>query len=348
MKRILSAICIVLTIWLPAFAGETLFATGAGGASWGDAPDSLGALGLAKTGDEDGAAVYQSSTNGGEFDGLPIIRREYAFKDGKLGRVTLYFNVWHVDEALKLAKNRLGDPVEENALMARFENEAVVLILFKKKAALAVFPKNAEACPIPGDTPSPLTEPGETGEAQTKAEAKPEAKPKPAKDPELLSQTKILAYSLNIMLDKMDCLEKDSAENRISFNSYSDAYAKLAKESESLTSRYPKADGKLLEFAVVLNSLVSDLTFLTQKILSIQNDASLSGSLLNSAVSGATGNYLGVVNSITGYFGSSKNEEKIKNDVIALRKRFAATREEYAKKLKSTREHVKAEYGIEF
>ena len=99
---------------------------------------------------------------------------------------------------------------------------------------------------------------------------------------------------------------------------------------------------------MVLNNLVSDLTFLTQKILSIQNDASLSGSLLNSAVSGATGNYLGVINSITNYFGSSKNEEKIKSDIVALRKRFAATREEYAKKLQETRGHVKTEYDITF
>jgi hypothetical protein len=209
-------------------------------------------------------------------------------------------------------------------------------------AAVAAAPAEAKSAPETGGETKP------EGNPESQPAPQPSATPSPAKDPGLLSQTKLLAYSLNMILDKMDTLETDSAENRISFSSYSDAYGKLAKESEALTSRYPKADITLQEFAVVLNSLVSDLTFLTQKILSVQTDASLSGSLLNSAVSGATGNYLGVINSITSYFGSSKNEEKIKNDIVALRKRFAATREEYAKKLKETRGHVKAEYDITF
>jgi hypothetical protein len=404
MKRIIATLALLLLTGTPALATDFSFSKGAGGATWNDTPETLASLNLAKTGEDNGAVIYRAAGDGGLLDGLPIIGREYAFTGGKLTLVTLYFNAWHVDDAMKLAKKNLGEALEENAFFARFETNAAVVTLLKKKAALTISPKQKPAAPaadqaqaasapgdgqavaaaapagdqappsaasaggqppaagpVAGDTAAVAAAPAEAKSApetggETKPEGNPEsqpapqpsATPSPAKDPGLLSQTKLLAYSLNMILDKMDTLETDSAENRISFSSYSDAYGKLAKESEALTSRYPKADITLQEFAVVLNSLVSDLTFLTQKILSVQTDASLSGSLLNSAVSGATGNYLGVINSITSYFGSSKNEEKIKNDIVALRKRFAATREEYAKKLKETRGHVKAEYDITF
>jgi hypothetical protein len=415
MKRIIVTLVLLLIAGTPALASDFSFSKGAGGASWNDTPETLTSLNLAKTGEENGAVIYRAAEDGGQLDGLPIIGREYAFTGGKLTLITLYFNAWHVDDAMKLAKKNMGEALEENALFARFETNSAVVTLLKKKAALTISLKEKPAAPagdqtaaanpptggqppvantpagdqqpaantaVGDQTPAANTPAGgqpaatnppagdnttaagipadsktasETG-GETKPEGNPEpqpavqpiAKPKPAKDAELLSQTKLLAYSLNMILDKMDTLETDSAGNRISFGSYSDAYGKLAKESEALTSRYPKADIKLQEFAVVLNSLVSDLTFLTQKILSVQTDASLSGSLLNSAVSGATGNYLGVINSITSYFGSSKNEEKIKNDIVALRKRFSATREEYAKKLQETRSHVKTEYDITF
>jgi len=376
MKRYIVTLLVLLVAVSQTLASDFAFSKGAGGASFGDAPEALTALTLSKTGEEDGADVYRSAAQAGDLDGLPLISREYAFTGGKLVRVTLYFNAWHVDDAMKLAKKNLGEVSEENALFARFETDSAVVTLLKKKAALVVSPKQAVAPAQPGEKPAAdipagvnpaAPDPAAAGGAQaadsaacetiaplsgveTKSEAKPEATPKAAKakDAELLSQTKLLAYSLNMILDKMDTLETDSAQNRISFNAYSEAYGKLAKESEALTSRYPKADIKLQEFSVVLNNLVSDLTFLTQKILSVQTDASLSGSLLNSAVSGATGNYLGVINCITNYFGSSKNEEKIKNDIVALRKRFAATREEFAKKLRETRSHVKEEYDISF